>query len=226
MFPNVIKTYFILAITHALLVRGAMKPRYLVVLIVVLLVAVQLPYIWMLWLQPKPEPPKPATLVYSKPSLEKSAEINWFDPKAVRMRWFWFDNSSGQPVPTVVRSGDNLTLWIHISHFNRTEFKVTKIRSIQIWFFNIWSPNATQFGGIWKLNIYLQGAYDRSQMLAIPNNGSGTQLILNWDDDRISVPGEILRFDINFESLVPVNAILVIKSMEILVLAESEPECG
>jgi len=216
-------------ITNALRVRSAMKREKAIVLIVILLVAVQVPYIWMLWLQPKPEPPKPAPLIYLKPNLERSADINWFNPEPVRMRWFWFDNASnsgsGEPSPTVLRSGDNLTLWIRASHFNRTEFNLTRITNIQIWLFNMWSPNASQFGGIWKLHIYLQGVYDRTQMLAVPNEGSGTQVIFNWDDDRIAKPGELLRFDINFESIVPVDAVLVIRSTEILVVGQSKEVC-
>jgi hypothetical protein len=57
-------------------------------------------------------------------------------------------------------------------------------------------------------------------MLGLPNDGTGTQLILHWDGDRIAQPGEILRFDFSFESIVPVDAVLVIKSLEILVIAE------
>jgi hypothetical protein len=87
--------------------------------------------------------------------------------------------------------------------------------------FNIWSPNSTHFGSLWKLDIYLQGRFDRTQMIGIPNNDTGTQLILNWDDYRINYEaGEILRIDLHFESIVPVDAVLVIKSMEILVIAQ------
>jgi len=198
-----------------------MKRRYLVSLVVVLLVLVQVPYVWLLWLQPKPEPQKPAPPIYLKPNLQKSANINWFDPSPTRIRWFWFNDSSGQPIPTLIKSGDNLTFWIRISQFNRTEFNITRIRNIQLWFFNIVSPNGTQWGSLWKINIYLQGQFDRTQMLGVPNDESGTQLILNWDGGRIErAMGEVLRFDLNFESVVPVDALLIIKSVEILVIAE------
>jgi len=198
-----------------------MKRRYLVSLVVVLLVLVQVPYVWLLWLQPKPEPQKPAPPIYLKPNLQKSANINWFDSTPTRIRWFWFNDSSGQPIPTLIKSGDNLTFWIRISQFNRTQFNITRIRNIQLWFFNIVSPNGTQWGSLWKINIYLQGQFDRTQMLGVPNDESGTQLILNWDGGPIErAIGEVLRFDLHFESIVPVDALLIIKSVEILVIAE------
>jgi hypothetical protein len=198
-----------------------MRRVILVTLIAVLLVAVQLPYVWLLWLQPKPTPPKPEQLIYLKPNLQKSANMDWFNHDPVRLRWFWFDNSSNQPSQTVLKSGDNLTLWLRISEFNRTDFNITEIRNIQLWFFNIWSPNSTQWGTLWKINIYLQGQFDRSQMLGVPTDGSGTQVILNWDDGQISKAiGEVLRFDFHFESIVPVDAMLVIASIEIMVIAQ------
>jgi hypothetical protein len=196
--------------------------RYLAVtLVIVLLALVQLPYIWLLWFQPKPEPAKPAPLIYLKPNLQKSANVDWFNPEPTHIRWFWFDNSSGQPSQTVLKSGDNLTLWVRVSQFNRTQFNITQIRNIQLWFFNIWSPNSTQWGTLWKVNIYLRGQFDRTQMLGVPSDGTGTQLILNWDDSRVQKAiGEVLRFDFHFESIVPIDAMLVIKSIEILVLAK------
>ena len=58
-------------------------------------------------------------------------------------------------------------------------------------------------------------------MIGVPNGNTGTQLIVNWDDYRINEKiGEILRVDVHFESIVPIDALLVIKSMEILVIAE------
>ena len=198
-----------------ILVGLLVKRRYLLGLVIIALVVVQLPYVWLLWLQPRPEPQKPTPLIYLKPNLQKSANIDWFNPEPARMRWFSFDNS------TLVKSGDNLTLWIRISQFNRTQFNLTRIRNIQLWLFNIASPNGTQWGSLWKFNIYLQGRFDRTQMLGVPNQGAGTQLIMNWDDGVIEKSiGEVLRFDLHFESIVPIDALLVIKSMEILVIAE------
>jgi len=197
-----------------------MKRAYLVGLIILLLILVQLPYAWLLWLQPKPTPPEPA-LIYLKPNLQRSVDIDWFNPEPIRGRWYRFEDSPDQPTPTVLRSGDNFTLWIRISSYNRTQFNVTRIRNIQLWLFNMWSPNSTQFGSLWKLDIYLQGHFDRTQMIGVPNGNTGTQLIVNWDDYRINEKiGEILRVDVHFESIVPIDALLVIKSMEILVIAE------
>ncbi|HEY9207365.1 MAG TPA: hypothetical protein VIO58_15750 [Candidatus Methanoperedens sp.] len=184
-----------------------------IVIIIGLLIAVQLPYIWFIFHSDQ----KIAT--YLKPDLQKSAEIDWFNPENFRLRWYAFDNLSE---PTVIRSGDNLTLWIHVYHYNETEFNITEIKNVQLWFFNIWSPNASQFGEMWKLNIYLQGKFDRTQMLAIPNDNTGTQLILNWDDERVAKPGEMLRFDINFESIIPADATLEIKSIELLLIGKSK----
>jgi hypothetical protein len=192
-----------------------MKRHHVVILVVVLLVLVQLPYIWLLWFQPTPAPP------YGKTTQQLSAGIDWVNPEPARFRWFLFNDSSGQPIRTGLKSGDNLTLWLRISEFNRTAFNITRIRNIQLWFFNIWSPNSTQWGGLWKINIYLQGQFDRSQMLGVPNAGTGTQLILNWDDSRVQKAiGEVLRFDFDFESIVQVDAMLVISSIEILVIVE------
>jgi hypothetical protein len=197
-----------------------MKRPYLLSLVILLLVVVQLPYIWLIWLQPKPIPLK-TELIYLKPNLQRNVDIDWFNPEPVRDRWYRFESSSDQPIPTVLRSTDNLTLWLRISNYNRAQFNVTRIRNIQLWMFNIWSPNSTHFGSLWKLDIYLQGRFDRTQMIGIPNNDTGTQLILNWDDYRINYKaGEILRIDLHFESIVPVDAVLVIKSMEILVIAQ------
>lgn len=191
------------------------------ILVVALLTLVQLPYIWLLWFQPKPEQPKQILPPPGKTTLQLSADLNWFEPNASHVRWFWFNDSSGQSVQEVVKSGDNLTLWVRISEYNHTLFNITRIRNIQLWFFNIWSPNMTQWGSLWKINIYLQGQFDRSQMLGLPAGGAGTQLILNWDDEPISkAVGEAIRFDFHFESIVPADALLVIKSIEILVITE------
>ncbi len=186
-----------------------------IVIIIGLLVAVQLPYIWYIFHSEQNE----QKTDYLKPDLQKMAEIDWFNPENFRLRWYAFDNLSE---PTVIKSGDNLTLWIHVYHYNKTEFNLTEIKNVQLWFFNIWSPNASQFGGVWKLNIYLQGKFDRTQMLAIPNDNTGTQLILNWDDERIAKPGEMLRFDINFESIIPADSTLHIKSIELLLIGKSK----
>lgn len=59
-------------------------------------------------------------------------------------------------------------------------------------------------------------------MLAIPNENTGTQLILNWDDERVTKLGEMLRFDINFESIIPAEATLDIKSIELLLIGKSK----
>ncbi len=60
-------------------------------------------------------------------------------------------------------------------------------------------------------------------MLGVPKDDSGTQLILNWDDERINKIGDVLRFDFRFESIIPVDAVLIIKSLEIFVIVQSNP---
>jgi hypothetical protein len=200
-----------------------MKKLALIILLIALVTAVQLPYIYLLWF--KEAKKNEANIIYIKPTLQKSVDINWFNPEKVRIRWFRFElnNNESKPELIVVKSGDNLTLWLRITHFNRTEFNLTKILNIQIWFFNIWCPNGTNWGSLWKINIYLNGRFDRSQMLGVPKEDSGTQLILNWDDERINKIGDVLRFDFKFESIIPIDAILIIKSLEIFVIAQSNP---
>ncbi|MBS7658195.1 MAG: hypothetical protein QXL69_02045 [Candidatus Bathyarchaeia archaeon] len=198
-----------------------MKKTILITLLITIVITVQLPYIYLLWFKKTGR----EEIIYVKPTLQKSVDIDWFNPEKVRVRWFRFEstNEENEPELIVIKSGDNLTLWLRISHFNRSEFNLTKILNIQIWFFNIWSPNSTNWGSLWKINIYLNGQFDRSQMLGIPKDDSGTQLILNWDDERINRIGDVLRFDFKFESIIPVNGILVIKSLEIFVIAQSTP---
>ena len=200
-----------------------MKKLALIILLIALVTAVQLPYIYLLWF--KEAKKNEANIIYIKPTLQKSADINWFNPEKVRIRWFRFElnNNESKPELIIVKSGDNLTLWLRITHFNRTEFNLTKILNIQIWFFNIWCPNGTNWGSLWKINIYLNGRFDRSQMLGVPKEDFGTQLILNWDDERINKIGDVLRFDFKFESIIPIDAILIIKSLEIFVIAQSNP---
>jgi|YelNatPaOPRAMG01_1025707.scaffolds.fasta_scaffold00278_3 hypothetical protein len=200
-----------------------MKKLALIILLIALVTAVQLPYIYLLWF--KEAKKNEVNIIYIKPTLQKSVDINWFNPEKVRIRWFRFElnNNESKPELIVVKSGDNLTLWLRITHFNRTEFNLTKILNIQIWFFNIWCPNGTNWGSLWKINIYLNGRFDRSQMLGVPKEDSGTQLILNWDDERINKIGDVLRFDFKFESIIPIDAILIIKSLEIFVIAQSNP---
>jgi len=198
-----------------------LRKAALTILLIILLVTVQLPYIYLLWFKK----PKASTIIYVKPTLQKSVDINWFNPEKVRIRWFRFElnNKTNEPELIVIKSGDNLTLWLRITHFNRTEFNLTRILNIQIWFFNVWSPNSTNWGSLWKINIYLNGQFDRSQMLGVPKDDSGTQLILNWDDERINKIGDVLRFDFKFESIIPVDSVLIIKSLEIFVIAQSTP---
>jgi hypothetical protein len=198
-----------------------LRKTTLVALLITLLIAAQLPYIYLLWFRK----PKAPIIIYVKPTLQKSVNIDWFNPEKVRVRWFRFElnNETNKPESIVIKSGDNLTLWLRITHFNRTEFNLTKIFNIQIWFFNIWSPNSTDWGSLWKINIYLNGQFDKSQMLGVPNEDLGTQLILNWDDERINKIGDVLRFDFKFESIVPVDGVLIIKSLEVFVIAQSNP---
>jgi hypothetical protein len=202
-----------------------MRKTPLTILLITLIIAVQLPYIYLLWF--KEAKKNEANIIYIKPTLQKSVDIDWFNPEKVRIRWFRFElnneSSEAKPESIIIKSGDNLTLWLRITHFNRTEFNLTKILNIQIWFFNIWSPNSTNWGSLWKINIYLNGRFDRSQMLGVPKEDFGTQLILNWDDERINKIGDVLRFDFKFESIIPIDAILIIKSLEIFVSAESNP---
>ena len=66
-----------------------MKRRYLVTLVAVLLILVQLPYAWLLWFQPKAEPPKSAPLGYLRPNLQKTADINRFNPNPTQLILHW-----------------------------------------------------------------------------------------------------------------------------------------
>lgn len=64
-----------------------------IVIIIGLLIAVQLPYIWFIFHSDQ----KIAT--YLKPDLQKSAEIDWFNAENFRLRWYAFDRTQMLAIP-------------------------------------------------------------------------------------------------------------------------------